>query len=95
MENWRIERGCRQGDPIACYLFIVCAQILYLLVDLNIDITGISVNNKYHKISQFADDTTLMLDASQKSLQAALNTLEIFGSYSGLKMNKSKNEGQK
>ena len=33
---------------------------------------------------------TLFLDGSQSSLQAALNTLEIFGSYSGLKINKDK-----
>ena len=42
------------------------------------------------KITQFADDTTLVLDGSQSSLKAALNTLEIFGSYSGLKMNTNK-----
>ena len=40
--------------------------------------------------AQFADDTTLVLDGSHSSLKAALNILEIFGSYSGLKMNTSK-----
>ena len=39
---------------------------------------------------QFADATTLIMDGSQCSLQAALNTLEIFGSLSGLKINKEK-----
>ena len=41
-------------------------------------------------MSQFADDTTLLLDGTQNSLQAALNTIEIFGTYSGLKLNKEK-----
>ena len=40
--------------------------------------------------TQFADDTTLILDGSQDSLQAALNTLKIYGNFSVLKMNKEK-----
>ena len=43
-----------------------------------------------YKITQFADDTTLILDGSERSLLSALNTIEIFGTVSGLKMNKSK-----
>ena len=41
-------------------------------------------------MTQFTDDTTLLLDGSQKSLQTALNILELFGSLSGLKMNTEK-----
>ena len=89
-EPFKIQRGCRQGDPIASYLFLLCGQILYLLVEKNKDIKGITINNDTYTISQFADDTTLLLDGTQKSLQAALNELEIFGNLSGLKMNKDK-----
>ena len=42
------------------------------------------------KATQFADDTTLLLDGSSSSLQATLNVLEIFGSLSGLKVNSEK-----
>ena len=42
------------------------------------------------KLTQFIDDTTIILDGSQPSHQAALNILEIYGNYSGLKMNKEK-----
>ena len=85
-----IGRGCRQGDPISAYLFLLAAEILAMLVKSNQDIKGITINKKEFKISQFADDTTLTLDGSQVSLQAALNTLETYGTYSGLKMNKEK-----
>ena len=39
---------------------------------------------------QFADDTTLILDGTLNSLQAALNMLEFFGNLSGLKVNTEK-----
>ena len=42
------------------------------------------------KLTQFADDTTIILDGTVDSLQAALNILEIFRELSGLKMNAEK-----
>ena len=51
---------------------------------------GIYVNGIEHKITQFADDTTLILDGSKDSLIAALNVLEVFGSISGLQINAEK-----
>ena len=85
-----IGRGCRQGDPISPYLFLLAAEILSMLIKSNANILGIKINNEEFKISQFADDTTLILGGSQGSLQAALSTLEVYGSYSSLKMNKEK-----
>ena len=40
--------------------------------------------------TQFVDDIALILDGSRHSLQSTLNTLEIYGNISGLKMNKEK-----
>ena len=85
-----IGRGCRQGDPISSYLFLLAAEILSLLIKQSQDIRGFKINGIEFKLTQFADDTTLILDGSQPSLQAALNILEIYGNYSGLKMNKEK-----
>lgn len=85
-----IERGCRQGDPISVYMFLLCAQILFLLIDINKNIVGIKIGSQEYKLSQFADDTTMLLDGSRRSLEAALNTLEVFGSMSGLKVNTEK-----
>ena len=53
----------------------------------NNNIKGIHINNCSHKISQFAEDTTIFLDGSKDSLLAALNTLEIYGCLSGLVVN--------
>ena len=82
-----IKCGCRQRDPIASYEFLLCAEILSILIKNNRDITGIIIADIEYKMTQFADDTTILLDGSQTSLTSSLNTLEVFGSISGLKMN--------
>lgn len=89
-EQFDIQRGCRQGDPVAPYLFIICAEILSILIKQNNDIKGIFVHNKEHIISQYADDTLLALDGSPKSLFEALETIDFYSSFSGLKINTSK-----
>ena len=75
---------------VASYEFLLCPNYLPYMIKQNISIEGIVIDNIEHKMTQFADDTTLFLDGSQSSLQAGLNTIETFGSYSGLKMNMSK-----
>ena len=87
-----INKGCRQGDPIAPYLFIICSLFLTILVETCSSIKALNINKECLKIIQFADDTTIFLDGSESSLQSALNVLEIFGTYSGLKVNKEKTQ---
>ena len=89
-EKFHIERGCRQGDPISPYLFLLASELLFQLIKNNPDIKGINVGGFEIKMAQFADDTTLLLDGSHRSLLKALNTIELFGSLSGLKMNSEK-----
>lgn len=44
------------------------------------------------KISQYADDTTLILDSSEKSLYEALRILENLSKVLGLRLNSKKTE---
>ena len=46
-----IKRGCRQRDPISPYLFILCAEILVIMILKNRDIKGIIIGQTEHKIS--------------------------------------------
>ena len=85
-----IENGCCQGDLIAPYLVIICAQILNLMLKYNQSVRGIKVGNTEFRLIPFADDTTIILDGTRNSLEAVLNMLEVYGSMSGLKVNTDK-----
>ena len=54
-------RGCRQGDPISPYLFVLAVELLGKTFREHNDISGIKICGKEHRISQFADDTTLFM----------------------------------
>ena len=85
-----IKRGCRQGDPLSPYLFLLVVEILSLIIENDTSIKGITIGSQTYKLTQFADDTTILLDGNTSSLGAALNILEVFGSLSGLIVNAEK-----
>jgi hypothetical protein len=87
---FKLERGCRQGDPISPYIFILCAEILGIAIRNNKGIKGIKIWNTVFKVSQYADDTSLLLDGSEQSLKESLNTFTWYYKISGLKINVEK-----
>ena len=89
---FRTQRGVRQACPLSPYLFILAAEILAKTVRNNKGITGFSLSNDEVKISQHADDTTLVLDGWEKSLIPAIQSLDDFCQISGLKLNDSTTE---
>ena len=82
-----IGRGCRQGDPVSPFLFILCVEIFGIMIRNNKNIKGIIINKKEHKLSQYADDTLFLLDGTSNSLNETLNVLLDFSNFSGLKIN--------
>ena len=72
-------RGVRQGCPLSPYIFILCVEVLATAIRRDNEIKGISVGNVECKISQFADDTTMILDGSQVSLMRSFALLDSFG----------------
>lgn len=89
-ETFPIERGCRQGDPISPYLFILCSEVLACKIRECEQIKGILISDTEVKISQFADDTTFLLEGDEDSYNKLFSVLKEFETLSGLKLNYEK-----
>ncbi|CAG2213321.1 unnamed protein product [Mytilus edulis] len=65
-------------------------EILGILIRKNKDIKGIKIDDTEYLISQYADDTSIILDGSPECLDASLRLLHKYAEMSGLHMNLDK-----
>ena len=89
---FNLGRGVRQGFPLSPYLFILSIEILAEAIRNKSEIRGIKIQDTEFKLSQYADDTTLILDGSEQSFKISLTLIEAFGNISGLRLNYRKTE---
>ena len=76
-----------ESGKVALFPLIFSSSVQKYLRN-NKDIKGITVCGNEIKISQYTDDTTIILDGSNKSFLSALLDLKLFGVISGLRLNK-------
>lgn len=90
-EKINLQRGIRQGDPASGYLFNLAVSILTEQIIKSTRLTGIKITRDHEiRISQYADDTIIFLDGSERSITGSIEELTIFGQQSGLKVNVEK-----
>ncbi|GAU48515.1 hypothetical protein TSUD_244350 [Trifolium subterraneum] len=92
-DEFPLERGLRQGDPLSPFLFLLTAEGLNVLMEAavaNNVFTGYSIGER-DSISvshlQFADDTLLLGVKSWANVRALRAILVLFETMSGLKVN--------
>ena len=78
----------RQGCPLSPCLFVLSVEVLANAIRRDPSIKGISISQNEIKLSQYADNTTLILDGSQDTLEASLDVIVKFSKISGLRLNK-------
>ena len=93
-ESFLLERGVRQGCPLSGMLFVIAIEVLAQKIRRSKMIKGIEIEyngSQEIKLSQYADDTTVLLSGSE-SVTQLFELLGLFERCSGLKINESKSE---
>ena len=88
---FKLNRGARQGDPIAAYLFIIVLEIFFIMIRSNKSINPLRILDFSYLLSAYADDTTFFV-SDLDSVNAIFNTFDEFSIFSGMSINMSKCE---
>ena len=88
--RFNIGRGCRQGDPIAAYLFIIAVELLAHKLRTDTGIKGFDFGNLKHVLDIYADDLTIYLDPCEQNLKNVLKIIRDFFHLSCLKISVTK-----
>ena len=71
-KRFEIERGGGQKAPLSPYLFILSVELLSAAIKFHPNINGIKIDDsEFFLISQYADDSTLILEDDTQSLNHA------------------------
>ena len=89
-EYFKVLRGVHQGGPNSSYLFLICAEILAIMLRKEKNIEGIPVDDFIHLLSQYADDMDTAIMAKETCFKELFKVFENFGKISGFAANYDK-----
>ncbi|GJU27326.1 cysteine-rich receptor-like protein kinase [Tanacetum coccineum] len=96
-EEFCLERGVRQGDPLSPFLFILAAEGLNAIIREAVDkgvFRGIKIGSDNVVVShlQYADDTIFFGEWNKENAKALMCILKCFEEVSGLRVNYNKSK---
>ena len=86
-KDYFMRRGVRQGCAVSALIFIIVVEVLSIMIRSNNDIIGIHINDKEHKVIQYADDITVTVNNVESVLSG------IFSKCAGPTLNVRKTKG--
>ena len=91
-DEFTIRSGVAQGCPLSPLLFLVVAEALRVSVDMEKGLKGINIGRSYFKLSQFADDTTIIM-GHKKEIALANKAIQRWCRATSMRENIAKREG--
>ena len=91
--KFHLHSGVAQGCPLSPLLFLVITEALTRLIVNDTQIEGVAINGTNHKITQYADDSTLIPKHAADWHRMAAH-LATWCDATSMKENATKREGQ-
>ena len=91
-KNFKIRRGNRQGCPLSPLIFFTVIEPLAEAIRQDPVLCGVDVAGKRQNISLYADDVLLFISNPTVSIAQLIQTITLFGTFSGYKINYTKSE---
>ena len=90
--NFKVERGVRQGCPLAPYLFLIVGEALTHTIKKAVKekrLRGVvlSGGKKQQCISQYTDDSSFMVRGDKRDINELVKLLKTFSEASGMEIN--------
>ena len=77
---FKLQKGARQGDPISAYLFILCLEIIFILIKANKRVKKINIFEYTYLCSAYARGYYFFL-RDKRSIKELINTFATLSKY--------------
>ena len=90
--NFKVERGVKQGCPLAPYLFLIVGEALTHVIKKAIKekrLRGVTLpgGKKQQSIAQYVDDSSFMVRGEKRDVDEMVRLLKVFSAASGMEIN--------
>ena len=77
---FKLQKGARQGDPISAYLFILCLEIIFILIKANKRVKKVNIFEYTYLCSAYARGYYFFL-RDKRSVKELINTFATLSKY--------------